>query len=224
MKIKKKLISTICISVAFVCLFSQTLMAAATSSPANNLTKDSAKLSATVYGKTTGNEVTGVSLDKKSMIVVVGTKFDLKATITPSKATNKNVTWFSSNTAAVKVNDKGSVTAVKIGSAKICVVTKDGEKVASCMVVVVPKTVAVSSVTLNKKTTEIKVNKSLRLAATVKPDNATDISVKWSSSNPSIATVNATGLVTGKKAGKATITVATNSGKKVSTCVVTVTK
>ena len=80
----------------------------------------------------------------------------------------------------------------------------------------------VTGVSLNKTALNLAVNTSEKLSATVKPDNATDKTVTWKSSDPSVATVSTDGTVTAKKAGKATITVTTADGVKTATCTVTV--
>ena len=84
------------------------------------------------------------------------------------------------------------------------------------------ETVAVTGVSLNKTEATIKVGVSLQLTATVAPTNATNKNVTWSSSDESVATVNAVGKVTAVKAGSAIITVKTNDGEKTATCQITV--
>lgn len=80
--------------------------------------------------------VTGVSLNTTSLTLTVGDKQTLKATVTPSNATNKSVTWSSSNSTIASVSSSGVVTAKNAGTAKITVKTKDGGKTATCTVTV----------------------------------------------------------------------------------------
>ncbi len=82
-------------------------------------------------------------------------------------------------------------------------------------------TVSVTGVTLDKNSATIAVNGTVELTPTVSPSNATNKAVTWSSSNTSIATVS-NGVVTGKAAGNATITVTTMDGSYTATCTVTV--
>ena len=82
--------------------------------------------------------------------------------------------------------------------------------------------VAVKTITLSSKSFALNVNNSRVLTATVQPSNATDKSVKWSSSDTAVAVVNSKGKVTGKRAGKAVITAKSNDGKCKATCTVTV--
>lgn len=82
--------------------------------------------------------------------------------------------------------------------------------------------IAVTRVSLDKKTLNLTEGKNETLIATVKPDNATNKNVTWESSNPNVVTVDKSGNVTAKKAGKATITVKTEDGNFMDTCEVTV--
>ncbi len=81
----------------------------------------------------------------------------------------------------------------------------------------------VTGVTLNKGSTTLAVNGTEQLFDTILPANAADQKVTWSTSAATVATVSATGLVTGVSAGSATITVTTDDGAKTASCAVTVT-
>ena len=163
--------------------------------------------------------VSGVKMNKTSLIVAPGKTATLKATVSPSNATEKGVTWKSSNTAVATVSSSGVVTGKKKGTATITATTKDGGKKATCKVTV---GVPVTGVKLNKTKQTLKVNQKVTLKATISPSNATNKKVTWKSSNTSVATVSSSGVVTGKKGGTAKITVTTADGKKVATCTVTV--
>ena len=164
--------------------------------------------------------VTSVSLDQTEIELIEGDELTLTATVKPENATNKNVTWSSSNSSVATVTD-GVVTAIKAGTATITVKTDDGAKTATCNVTVVAKEVPVTSVSLDQTEIELIEGDELTLTATVKPENATNKNVTWSSSNSSVATVT-DGVVTAIKAGTATITVKTDDGAKTATCNVTV--
>ena len=169
--------------------------------------------------------VTSVTLNKTTAELEVGKTLTLTATVAPSNATNKALTWSSSNTSVATVDGNGKVTAVAAGNATITAKAKDGSnKSATCAITVKAATVIVTSVTLNKTTAELEVGKTLTLTATVAPSNATNKTLEWSSSNKSIATVDGNGKVTAVAAGKATITAKSKDGSnKSATCVVTVT-
>ena len=166
--------------------------------------------------------VTGVTLDKTSLSMTVGDTQTLTATVNPSNATDKSVTWSSDNTSIATVSSSGVITAKAAGTAKITVKTNDGGKTATCTVTVKAATIPVTGVSLDKTSLSMTVGETQTLTATVTPSNATNRSVTWSSSNTSIATVSTSGVVTAKTAGTATITVMTNDGGKTATCTVTV--
>ncbi len=167
--------------------------------------------------------VTGVSLDKTELSLTEGGSATLKATVTPEDATDKTVSWKSSDSAVATVDESGKVTAVKAGSATITVTTKDGSKTATCKVTVVAGTVAVTGVSLDKTSLDLYPGEYAILNATVTPEDATDKTVSWKSSDSAVATVDENGKVTAVKAGSATITVTTTDGGKTVTCKVTVT-
>ena len=163
--------------------------------------------------------VTGVTLNKTATSLLVGGSETLTATVAPADATNKKVTWKSSDAAVASVDANGKVTGVKAGEATITVTTEDGGKTATCKVTVKPN--LVSEITL--AALAIYVGKSKAITATVKPDDATNKALTWTSSDETVATVDATGKVTGKKIGTATITATAQDGSGVSgSCTVTV--
>ena len=166
--------------------------------------------------------VTGVSLNKSSANMTVGDTMTLTATVSPSNATNKSVTWSSSNTSIATVSSSGVVTAKAAGSATITVKTADGNKSATCAITVTNATIAVTGISLNKTSTTLFVGDTETLSATIAPEDATNKSVTWSSSNTSVATVSSNGVVTAKAEGTTTITVKTADGNKTATCTVTV--
>ncbi len=164
--------------------------------------------------------VTGITLNRTDMTLKPGETGPLTAALAPSDATNKAVTWKSSDTNVATV-ENGVVKAVNAGSATITVTTADGGKTASCAVTVVNPTVSVTGVSLNKTTAKMTVGDSETLTAAVAPSNATNKSVTWKSSNAEVATVE-NGVVKAVKAGTATITVTTVDGGKTASCEVTV--
>ena len=164
--------------------------------------------------------VESVSLDKTNITLTEGDSKTLTATVYPDNATNKNVSWSSSDESVAAVSN-GTVTALKAGTATITVTTENGGKTATCQVTVNARIYNVESVSLDKTNITLTEGDSETLIATVYPDNATNKNVSWKSSNTSVATVN-NGVVTAIKAGTATITVTTEDGGKTATCQVTV--
>ncbi len=167
--------------------------------------------------------VTEITLNKISLDLTVNDSETLTATVKPDDATNKAVNWTSSNANVATVDANGLVTAVGAGSATITATAAGGSGVkATCKVTV---TQPVTKITLNKTSLDLLVNKSETLTATVKPDNASDKEVNWTSTNANVATVDANGLVKAVGVGSATITATAADGSGVkATCKVTVTQ
>ncbi|MGN0487194.1 MAG: Ig domain-containing protein [Acutalibacteraceae bacterium] len=164
------------------------------------------------------NKVKSVSLSRTTAKLYLGKSFTLTATITPSNATNKNLTWTSSNTKVAKVSSKGVVSAVAPGNVTITVKTADGGYTAQCVVAV--KRPA-QSITLNKSTLTLNSNKTYTLQPTILPANTTDKTVKWTTSNAKVLKVSAKGVVTPVGKGTATVTATTENGLTAS-CKITV--
>lgn len=151
---------------------------------------------------TFGVKATGISLSETELSLMVGQTALLAATITPNSATDKTVTWSSSDAAVATVDAAGSVTAVSLGTAIITVTC--GSVSATCAVTVV--STPAEGITLSQTSAELKVGESVSLTATVYPEDATDKTVSWRSSAPDIVSVDATGLVTAISVGDADIT------------------
>ena len=166
--------------------------------------------------------VTEVTLDKTELTLTEGETETLTATVKPDNADNLKVTWSSDKTEIATVDGAGKVTAVKAGEAVVTVTTEDGGKTATCKVTVKAKAVNVTDVTLDKTELTLTEGEAETLTATVKPDNADNRKVTWSSDKTEIATVDGAGKVTAVKAGVAVVTVTTEDGGKTATCKVTV--
>ena len=167
--------------------------------------------------------VTGVTVSPTTGSINVGETLTLTAIVAPEDATDTSVTWGTSDDGVATVSDSGVVTGVAAGNATITVTTTDGSFTATCAVEVTASTVAVTGVTVSPESDSIAINETLTLTATVAPENATDKSVSWSSSDDTIASVSDEGVVTGVAAGNATITVTTTDGGFTATCAVEVT-
>ena len=165
--------------------------------------------------------VSSIKLDKTSASVLRGKTVTLKATVSPSDAGNKAVSWSSSDKKIATVDSKGLVKGVAKGTATITVKAKDGSGVkATCKITVRQP---VTKITLNKKSASILRNKTITLKATAGPSSANDKSVAWTTSNKKVATVNSKGVVKGIAKGTATITATARDGSKVkAACKITV--
>ena len=162
---------------------------------------------------------TGVTLSQTELPLLKGATETLIATVVPSDATNKRVTWSSTNTAVATV-ENGTVTAVSAGNATITVTTEDGNHTARCEVVVTAP-VPAASVTLSQTELILRKGATAKLTATVLPTDATNKKVRWSSNNTAVAIVES-GTVAALSAGNATITVTTEDGNHTATCSVAV--
>lgn len=159
---------------------------------------------------------TGVSLDRQSLTLEKGTTGKLTAIVSPSDATNKNVTWSSDNPSVATVDNDGNVTAKAKGTAKITATI--GNYSASCNVTV---TQPIEGVKLDKTSLDLERGDTEKLTATVIPENADgDKTITWSSNNKEVATVDNQGNVTAVGKGNAIITA--TAGGKSATCNVTV--
>lgn len=177
-------------------------------------------------------DVTGITLDKASLELARYQSYILTATVTPDNATDKTVTWSSTNPNVARVANEGdfgadgsiaqagTVMAISAGNAVITATA--GGKSASCNVTVTDNTVAVTQIRLNNNKLELEIGQTGSLTATVLPDNATNKNVTWLSSNTSVVLVS-NGTVRGVAAGSATITVSSVSNPEITaTCAVTV--
>ncbi len=150
--------------------------------------------------------VTKVALSYTTLTVGKGTTFNLDATVTPTNASNRELTWTSSNTSAVMVLDDGVFYAKAAGTATLTAKAKDaGGKSATCKVTVL--SASPSSISLSKTSVSLRPGESTQLTATVSPSGAAGVTLVWTSSNTSVATVDQTGKVTAiSNSGTATIT------------------
>lgn len=166
-------------------------------------------------------KVTGVTLNRSSISLYTGKAYTLTPTVLPATATDKRVTWTSSNSRIATVDANGKVTGVAKGVAEIVAMTVDGKFTAKCTVTVTKK-IDVTGVKLNKTAIKLNNGSSYQLDATVSPSNASEMTVTWSSNNTKVATVSSKGLVKAVGNGSATITVKTRDGGFTAKCTVNV--
>lgn len=130
---------------------------------------------------------TSISLNKASVSLPVGSTQTLTATVLPADATDKSVTWTTSDENIATVDTNGNVTAVSKGIATITATTNDGTDLsASCAVTVTA--VQPTGITLSQEEVEMRVGEQLKLTASILPAEASQ-RVTWSSSDPAIARV-----------------------------------
>jgi uncharacterized protein YjdB len=145
-------------------------------------------------------------------------------TIIDGNETNPNVAeWNSNNETVATVDNNGIVTTKAPGTATITVTAQDGGFTASWDITVKTPVISVTGITLNKNTLPLDEGQTETLIVTVMPENATDKTIIWTSSNDAVATVTNEGKVTAKAAGTATISATTQDGGKQAVCSVNVT-
>ncbi len=179
-----------------------------------------------VEAPSTTIDVTSISLNKTQLTLEAYKSQTLEVTVTPSNATNKTITWSSSDTTVATVDDDGLVTGVGIGTATITAKSSNN-KTATCSVTITkasgtpgieepdPPTpgeeVLVTNIKLNKKKLKLKVGDTSTISATISPSNATNRDLTWESSDEDIVTIS-NNEVTAVSAGTATITVTSSNG------------
>ena len=166
--------------------------------------------------------VTGVTIVPTTLSLVTGQTGVLTPTVAPANATNRAVTWASTNVQVATVNESGVVIAVAPGSTAITVRTSDGGRTATANVTVTAPIVLVTGVAVAPASLNLVVRGTGTLTATVAPANATNRAVTWSSADTRVATVSAAGVVSAVAPGNTTITVRTTDGGRTATATVTV--
>ena len=147
------------------------------------------------------NPVADLSLDSTAETLELGDTVTLSADVSPSGATNADVTWQSNNTSVATVSSGGTVTAVSEGAATI---TAEAGGITDACTVIVVKT-DVTDLSLSSTSETLELGGTVTLTATVSPSGATYPDVTWASSDTSVATVNSSGKITAVAEGAATI-------------------
>ena len=165
--------------------------------------------------------VTNITVSPSSISLVVGSSEQITGAIQPIGAINTGILWDSLNPQIATVDSTGLITAVNVGSTYITAISAgDSTKRTAALVNV---TAPVIQITLNKQSMNLTVSQSAVLTMTITPATVVNKNVEWSSSDSNIASVDATGIVTGVGNGTAIISVATQQGNFVATCSVTIT-
>ncbi|MEL7566866.1 MAG: Ig-like domain-containing protein [Dehalobacterium sp.] len=176
-------------------------------------------------GNDSGNDsesisVSKVVLSKSELTIAVGKEKTLTATVSPANASDRDVTWKSSDTGIAKVDQDGTVKGIKEGGVTITA-TADG-RFDTCRVTVIEADVPVEGIKLNHSSLTLAKENSFQLMADVSPAAATNSTVLWSSDAPGIVSVDTEGLITAKNTGSAVITAATEDGSFIARCTITV--
>lgn len=186
-------------------------------------TNDGTDLKATCQVTVIPKRVKSITINEGQVSIERTKTAHLSVIIQPEDAGDKSVTWSSDNDVIAKVDDKGIVTAVAVGTTTITATTNDGSGLtAECQVTVTP--LKATGIKLDKTEVSLERDATVQLAATVTPDDADDRTVIWSSDDNGIALVDDSGRVTAISVGTTTITATTNDGSNLTaSCTVTVT-
>ena len=138
----------------------------------------------------------------------------LTVIVTPSELSSSKLTWKSSDESIVTVDESGKIKGISVGTATITVTSSNG-KTATCKVNVTEEAIEVQEIVLTPLEKTIGNGRTTQVIADIKPENATNRELVWTSSDPSVATVDANGVVKGIKDGIVTITAKTKDGKVV---------
>ena len=161
--------------------------------------KNNGAVKATCSVSVTGVSPTGISLSPTSLVLPVGIEYkDFQAVITPDNCDFKSIVWTSSDASVATVDGKGNVKTLAEGTTTITAATYDGAHVASCQVVVKNMSFMISLNYDGNPEAGLIQGSSMQLSASYKNINGTTYvpsQTSWSSSNTSLATVNANGLV-----------------------------
>ncbi len=156
-------------------------------------------------------EVTGVTLNQSVLSLNAGTSASLRAVVEPANTPNRTVFWSSSNSDVATVDQDGNVRARSAGSAIITATTSDGAKTAQCVVTVKKP---VSKINLTTRV-GLMQGRKVSLLPEILPVDAGNRSLRWKSNNTRVASVDAKGIVTGRKPGKAILTAYAKDGSGV---------
>ena len=162
-----------------------------------------------------------INVSNKDLELYIGDKVKIDYTLEPTDATNTNISFSTSDPNVVSFDSEGMLVAVNTGNAIVTLKSTNNIQ-DQVYVTVKTKDVVEEGVTLNKTKLTLDVGDSETLKATITPANATNKTLTWTSSNPSVATVES-GKVVAKSNGTTTIKVKTNNGKEAN-CEVTVQK
>lgn len=160
-----------------------------------------------------GKYASEISLNSRIEIVELGQSCQLTSRIYPSTADLSGMRWISNNEAVATVSGEGKVNAKGLGTAKVLLIDTNTGRYDACNIVVSEKTVFIDSIHFSEKKRSMEAGDATTLHAKVVPADASAQKLSWSSSKPSVASVDSTGYVTAHKAGTTIITARAQDGK-----------
>ncbi len=150
-------------------------------------------------------KATGLTLNISNTTLYTGQTAAISPSVSPSNTYNSAVSYSSSNVGVASVSASGVITALKAGSATITVTTADGSNIARTVAVTVKQ--YVSSISVDYASHILYTGETISITASTSPNDASDMSLSYTSSDPSIAIVSESGIITALKAGNVAVTV-----------------
>ncbi|MBQ8009197.1 MAG: Ig-like domain-containing protein [Bacteroidaceae bacterium] len=147
-----------------------------------------------------------------TLIAETDQTLQLSVTVSPNDATNKNVIWSSSDTNIATIDENGIITPISAGTVTITATAEEDESIKDAIDITVTPYPHATGVSVNPAGFSLQIGNTKNLAAVVSPDEALNKAVTWSSSNPSVASVDSNGKVTAVSEGNAVITATTEDG------------
>ena len=165
-------------------------------------------------------KLSSISLPKTRELTE-GNSDKLTITYSPNNATNKAVTWKSSNTSIVTVDTNGNIKAVAPGTATITATSKDGNRTATCKITVNALDKTLKGISFDKTELTMSVGKTEQITVSYNPNNANNKNITWRSTNSNVVSVE-NGVITALKPGKAAIKATSEEGRFQASCKVVV--
>lgn len=175
---------------------------------------------ATCNVKVNPTKVESFTLVEKEKTVKQWESFKLTPVFTPTYATNKNITWNSSNENIATVDKNGNITVINVGECDIEAVSEDGDFKAKCKIIVKP--IPVESISFANSFYQMEIGGTKQLSVIIIPQNAGNRKINWDSSNPAIASVDENGIIQSYAAGYTTITATSEDGGHTASCNISV--
>ena len=162
--------------------------------------------------------IENLTLNETQLNFFVDQEIKLEVEITPKNATNKTIIWQSSDEEVALVSQDGLVTAINDGKVIITVSTEDNLISDTCNVIVTKAHIPVTGISLNITLLTLEVSETETLIVTIEPENATDKTIVWTSSDENVASVSEEGLVVALSEGNVTISATSLDGHFTTEC------
>ena len=167
--------------------------------------------------------VTGITVTPDETNLVINGTLVLEASLEPSNATNQEIIWSSDDSSLVSVDENGNIVGLAVGTTSIIATTVNGDFVAVATITVIGESIInVTGITVTPDETNLVINGTLVLEASLEPSNATNQEIIWSSDDSSLVSVDESGNIVGLAVGTTSIIATTVDGDFVAEAIITV--